>query len=145
METIIILRPQKYFNSYCNIHIVSIFLLLRMAFVSVILCGLDQVLEFAAAAKSRQSCPTLCDPIDGSPPGSRPWDSPSKDTGVGCHFLLQCMKLKSESEIALLCPTLWDRMDCSLPGSSTHEGFLARVLEWGAIALVSQMANLHLN
>ena len=145
METIIILRPQKYFNLYYNIHIASIFLILRMTFVSVILCGLDQVLEFAPAAKSRQSCPTLCDPIDGSPPGSRPWDSPSKDTGVGCHFLLQCMKLKSESEIALLCPTLWDPMDCSLPGSSTHEGFQARVLEWGAIALVSQMANLHLN
>ena len=59
-----------------------------------------------AAAKSRQSCPTLCDPIDGSPPGSRPWDSPGKNTGVGCHFLLQCMKMKSESEVAQLCPTL---------------------------------------
>ena len=56
----------------------------------------------AAAAKSLQSYPTLCDPIDGSPPGSpRPWDSPGKNTGVGCHFLLQCMKVKSESEIAL--------------------------------------------
>ena len=53
----------------------------------------------AAAAKSIQSCPTLCDPIDSSPPGSpRPWDSPGKNTGVGCHFLLQCMKMKSESE-----------------------------------------------
>ena len=50
----------------------------------------------AAAAKSRQSCPTLCDPREGSPPGSRPWDSPDKNTGVGCHFLLQCMKVKSE-------------------------------------------------
>ena len=48
----------------------------------------------AAAAKSLQSCPTLCDPIDGSPPGSPPWDSPGKNTGVGCHFLLQCMKVK---------------------------------------------------
>ena len=54
----------------------------------------------AAAAKSLQSCPTLCDPIDGSPPGSHPWDSPGKNTGVGCHFLLQCMKVKSESEVA---------------------------------------------
>ena len=54
----------------------------------------------AAAAKSHQSCPSLCDPIDGSPPGSRPWDSPGKNTGVGCHFLLQCMKVKSESEVA---------------------------------------------
>ena len=54
----------------------------------------------AAATKSRQSCPTQCDPIDGSPPGSHPWDSPGKNTGVGCHFLLQCMKVKSESEVA---------------------------------------------
>ena len=54
----------------------------------------------AAAAKLLQSCPTLCNPIDGSPPGSRPWDSPGKNTGVGCHFLLQCMKVKSESEVA---------------------------------------------
>ena len=50
----------------------------------------------AAAAKSRQSCPTLCDPTDGSPPGSCVWDSPGKNTGVGCHFLLQGMKVKSE-------------------------------------------------
>ena len=56
----------------------------------------------AAAAKSRQSCPTLCDPLDSSPPGSCPWDSPGKNTGVGCHFLLQCMKVKSESEVALV-------------------------------------------
>ena len=57
----------------------------------------------AAAAKSLQSCPTLCDPIDGSPPGSpRPWDSPGKNTGVGCHFLLQCMKVRSESEVTQL-------------------------------------------
>ena len=54
----------------------------------------------AAAPKSLQSCPTLCDPIDGSPPRSHPWDSPGKNTGVGCHFLLQCMKVKSESEVA---------------------------------------------
>ena len=54
---------------------------------------------------------------------SRPWDSPGKNTGVGCHFLLQCMKLKSESEVAQLCPTLRDPMDCSLPGASIHEIF----------------------
>ena len=58
-----------------------------------------QVNQSAAAAKSHQSCPTLCDPIDSSPPASRPWDSPGKNTGVGCHFLLQCMKVKSESEV----------------------------------------------
>ena len=74
----------------------------------------------AAPAESLQSCPTLCDPIEGSPPGSRPWDSPGKSTGVGCHFLLQCMKVKSESEVAQLCPTLRDPMDYSLPGSSVH-------------------------
>ena len=64
----------------------------------------------------------------------RPWDSPGKNTGVGCHFLLQCMKVKSESEVAQLCPTPSDPMDCSLQGSSVHGIFQARVLEWGAIA-----------
>jgi len=90
--------------------------------------------DTAVAAKSRQSCPTLCDPIDGSPLGSHPWDSPGKNTGVGCHFLLQCMKVKSESEVAQSCPTLRDSMDCSLPGSSVHGISQARVLEWVAIA-----------
>ena len=61
----------------------------------------------AAAAKSLQSCLTLCDCIDGSPPGPpSPWDSPGKNTGLGCHFLLQCMKMKSESEVAQSCLTL---------------------------------------
>ena len=64
----------------------------------------------------------------------RPWDSPGKNTGVGCHFLLQCMKVKSESEAAQSCPTLSDLMDCSLLGFSVHGIFQARVLEWGAIA-----------
>ena len=63
-----------------------------------------------------------------------PWDSASKNTGVGCHFLLQCMKVKSESEVAQSCPTLSNPMDCSLPGSSVHGIFQARVLEWGVIA-----------
>ena len=62
------------------------------------------------------------------------WDSPGKNTGVGCHFLLQCMKVKSESEVAQSCPTLSDPMDCSLPGSSIQGILQARVLEWGAIA-----------
>ena len=90
----------------------------------------------AAAAKSRQSCPTLCDPIDGSPPGSPPWDSPGKNTGVGCHFLLQCMKVKSESEVAQSCPTLRDPMDCSpllhpweFPDKSTGVGAIAFSVE----------------
>ena len=63
-----------------------------------------------------------------------PWDSPGKNTGVGCHFLLQCMKVKSEREVTQSCPTLSDPMDYSLPGSSIHGIFQARVLEWGAIA-----------
>ena len=63
-----------------------------------------------------------------------PWDSPGENTGVGCHFLLQCMKVKSESEVAQSCQTLSDPMDCSLPGSSVHGFFKAKVLEWGAIA-----------
>ena len=63
-----------------------------------------------------------------------PWDSPGKNTGVGCHFLLQCTKLKSESEVAQSYLTLSDPMDCSLLGSSVHGIFQARVLEWGAIA-----------
>ena len=67
------------------------------------------------------------------PPHPRPWDSPGKNTGVGCHFLLQCMKVKSESEVAQSCLTLRDPIDCSLPGS-IHGIFQARVLEWGAIA-----------
>ena len=75
----------------------------------------------AAAAKSLQSCPTLCDPIDDSPPRLPcPWDSPGKNTGVGCHFFLQCIKVKSESEVTQSCLTLSDPMDCSLPGSSVH-------------------------
>ena len=81
----------------------------------------------AAAAKSLQSCPTLCDL-------HHSWDSPGKNTGVGCHFLLQCMKVNSENEVTQLCPTLNDPIDCSLPGSSIHGIFQARGLEWGVIA-----------
>ena len=74
-----------------------------------------------------------------------PWDSPGKNTGVGCHFLLQCMKVKSESEVALSCPTLSDPMDWSLRGSSIHGIFQARVLEWGAIAFSEPLTCLHIN
>ena len=63
-----------------------------------------------------------------------PWDSPGKNTGVGCHFLLQCMKVKSESKVAQSCWTPSDPMDCSPPGSSIHGIFQASILEWGAIA-----------
>src|SRR5574337_1200438 len=74
----------------------------------------------------------------------RPWDSPGQNTGVGCHFLFQCMKVKSESEVAQLGPTLSDPMDCSLPGSSIHGIFQARVLEWGAIAFSIYISSVQL-
>ena len=70
----------------------------------------------------------------------RPWDSPDKNTGVGCHFLLQCIKVKSESEVAQSCQTLRDPKDCSPPGSSVHGIFQARVLKWGAIAFFYRIA-----
>ena len=90
---------------------------------------------YAAAAKSHQSCLTLCDPVDGSPTGSSvPRILPGKNTGMGCHLLLQCMKVKSGSEVTQSCLTLRDPMDCSLPGSSIHGIFQVRVLEQVAIA-----------
>ena len=91
-------------------------------------------------------CLTLSNPMDCSPPDSSvhgifqarvlEWGAIAffKNTGVGCYFLLQCMKVKSESEVAQSCPILSDLMDCSLPGSSVHGIFQARVLEWVAIA-----------
>ena len=107
----------------------------QQAFNKYLLKQIDWLIHTAAAAaKLLQSCQTLCDPTDGSPPGSpRPWDSPGKNTGVGCHFLLQCMKVKNESEVVQSCPTLSNPMDCSLPGSAIHGIFQARVLESGAI------------
>ena len=116
-------NENTFFNAVCKL-------------APMIVCFVCKAIAAAAAvaAKSLQLCPTLCDPIDGSPPGSpRPWDSPGKNTGVGCHFLLQCIKVKSESEVTQLCPILSDPMDCSLPGSSVHGIFQARVLEWSAI------------
>ena len=84
---------------------------------------------------SRLSHVRLCaTPETAAHQAPRPCDSPGKNRGVGCHFLLQCMKVKSESEVAQSCQTLGDPMDCSLPGSSVHGIFQARVLEWGAIA-----------
>ena len=91
----------------------------------------------AAAAKSLQLCPTLCDPIDGSPPGLCPWDSPGKNSGVGCHFLLQCVQMKRESEVAQSYPTLRDPMDCSLPGSSIHG--ISRQECWSGVSLPSPL------
>ena len=86
----------------------------------------------AAAAKSLQSCPTLCDPIDGSSPGSPVPGILQARTRSGLP--LPSPVHESESEVAQSCPTLRDPMDCSLPGFSAHEIFQARVLEWVAIA-----------
>ena len=84
---------------------------------------------------SRFSCVWLCAiPWTAATRLRRPWDSPGKNTGVGCHFLLQCMRVKNQNEVIQLCPILSDLMDYSLPGSSVHGIFQARVLEWDAIA-----------
>ena len=88
----------------------------------------------AAAAKSLQSCPTVRPHRRQPTRLPHPWDSPGKNTGVGCHFLLQCKKVKSESEVDQSRPTLSNPMDCSPPGSSIHGIFQERALEWGAIA-----------
>ena len=95
------------------------------------------VIIAAAAAKSLQSWPTLCNPIDSSPPGSPiPGILQARILEwVAISFLLQCMKVKSQSEVAQSCPTLSDPMDCSPPGSSVHGIFQARALEWGAIEI----------
>ena len=74
-----------------------------------------------------------------------PWDSPGKNTAVGCHFLLQCMKVKSESAVTQSCPTLSEPMDCGPPGSSVHGIFQARVLEWGVIAFSDPWSYSQLN
>ena len=98
----------------------------------------------ATAAKSLQSYPNSVRPHRWQPTRlPHPWDSPGKNTGVGCHFLLQCMKVKRESEVAQLCPTLRDCMDCSPPGSFVRGIFQARVLEWGAIAFSGDIATDH--
>ena len=92
----------------------------------------------AAAVKSLQSCPTLWDSIDGSPPGSSvPGILQARTLEWAATFLLQCMKVKSDSEVVQLCLTPHDPMDCSLPGSSTHGIFQAKVLEWAAISFGS--------
>ena len=90
------------------------------------LCTYFQYINAAAAAKSRQSCLTLCDPIDGSPPGSRPWDSPGKNTGVGSPAAAAAKSLQS-------CPTLCNPTDSSPPGSPVPGILQARTLEWVAI------------
>ena len=126
--------PQTAAHSF-SVHVIPQARILEWVAVSYAR-GLLVTLHELRLAKSLQSCLTLCDPIDIWQPTRlpRPWDSPGKNTGVGCRFLLQCMKVKSESEVAQSCPTLSDPMDCSLPGSSIYGIFQAKVLEWDAIA-----------
>ena len=113
-----------YINKIVSVNSVSQTLLVTCIFLCVLL---------AAAAKSLQSFPTLRPQRRKPTRDPCPWDSPGKNNGVGCHFLLQCMKVKSESEVVQSCLTPSDLMDCSPPGSSVHGIFQARVLEWGAI------------
>ena len=101
-----------------------------------------RVLEWGAIAFSLRSCCEVTSVVSDSVRPHRqqptrlpcPWDSPGKNTGVGCHFLLQCMKMKSESEVAQSYPTLSDPMDCSPPGSPVPGILQARILEWVAIS-----------
>ena len=86
-------------------------------------CQVVSVVSDSVRPHRRQPTRLLC-----------PWDSPGKNNGVGCHFLLYCVKVKSESEVAQSCPILSDPIDCSPPGSSVHGTLQARALEWGAIA-----------
>ena len=99
----------------------------------------DATTHAAAAAKSLQSCLPLCDPIDPTRLPC-PWDSPGKNAGVGCHFFLQCVKVKSESEVAQSCLTVSDPMDCSPPGSPVLGILQARTLEWVAISFSRHMS-----
>ena len=84
---------------------------------------------------SHFSCVRLCDPTTAATRLPHPWDSPGKNIGVGCHFLLQCTKVKSEREVAQSCPTLSSPMDCSLPGTSIHGIFQAKY--WSGVPLPS--------
>ena len=118
--------------------------LTRRTFVDKVMSLLLNMLPAAAGAKSLQSCPTLCDTRRQPTRLLCPWDSPGKNTGVACHFLLQCMKVKSESEVAQSCPTLRDPMECSPPGSCIHGIFQARVLEWVAIAFSDDQPRQHI-
>ena len=116
---------------YCLSRILNLFLLVYTNVQTVDYCWSTSFFlkapAAAAAAKSHQLCLTLCNPTDGSPPGSPcPWDSPGKNTGAGCISFLPCMRVKSESEIPQSCLTLSDFMDCSLPGSSVHGIIQAR-------------------
>ena len=108
--------------------------LIYFLFLWICLFWTLQMNAAAAAAKSFQSCLTLWDPIDGSPQAPPSLGFSKQNTGVVCHFLLQCMKVKKYSEVAQSCPTPSDLMDCSPPGPSVHGICQARVLGWVATA-----------
>ena len=115
---------QDHLQFYANLHFIhQIFIMCHALFCCCCCCCVTSVVFDSVRPHRRQ--PTRM---------PHPWDFPGKNTGVGCHFLLQCMKVKSESEVAQSCPTLSDPTDRSLSGSSVHGIFQARVLEWGAIA-----------
>ena len=118
----------SFFFGKISIHVFCPFLI--GLFVVFFYFGLSE--PFMLLLLSHFSCVRLCATPSTAAHQAPP--SPGKNTEVGCHFLLQCMKVKSESEVAQLCPTLSDPMDCSPPGSSAHRIFQSRVLEWGAIA-----------
>ena len=121
----------------------KIIALIRRTFVGKVMSLLFNMLSAAAAAaKSLQLCLTLQPHRQEPTKLLCPWDPPGKNTGVGCHFLLQCMKVKSESEVTQPCPTLSDPLDCSLPGSSVRGICQARVLEWVANAFSSMLSRL---
>ena len=148
------------FRGFLRIHTIGNKFLSRDTFSQDLHDLMDLVLSSTSITKSCQSmvqtsCCCCCYKVasvvsDSVRPHRRqptrllcPWDSPGKNTGMGCHVLLQCMKVKSQSEVAQLCPTLSDPMDCSLPGSSVHGIFQARVLEWGVIAFSRQLLIKH--
>ena len=115
-----------------NFPLGTVFAVFHRFWMVVVLLSLCLLLLLLLSRFSRvQLCVT---PERAAHPAPRPWDSPGKNTGVGCYFLLQWVKVKSESEVAQSCLTSSDPMDCSPPGSSIHGIFQARVLEWGAIA-----------
>ena len=130
----VFLPPLLNIFCFCLVHTISVLYQAHLCMKCSL--GMSNFLEeisAAAAAKSLQSCPTLCDPRNSSPPGSPIPGILQANTGVDYHFLLQCMKVKSESEVAQSCPTLSSPMDCSPPGSSIHGIFQVRVLECSTI------------
>ena len=126
---------------YFSLFKIRLFIVLLLSFSGLyIFVDNSPLTAAAAAAKSPQSCPTLCDTTHRRHRCHRhqlprPWDSPGKNTGVGCHFLLQCRKVKSEREVAQSCPTLLDPMDCSPPGFSVHGIFRQEC--WSGVPLLS--------